>query len=78
MLTAKVLTATSSNLIFLHFCISTASRIRGAVSQVKFDEFHRHSMNLLKAAVFGIAEDGKVRKSLHSNSSKGPMASPTF
>ena len=42
----------------------TGSRIRGAVSRVKFDEFHKHSMTLIQAAVFGMTDDGKIKDKL--------------
>ncbi|XP_072026388.1 major vault protein-like [Amphiura filiformis] len=47
-----------------HACREVGSRIRGAVSRVKFDEFHKHSMELLKVAVFGATDDGKVKDRL--------------
>ncbi|OWF45014.1 major vault protein-like isoform X2 [Mizuhopecten yessoensis] len=34
-------------------CRQIGSRIRGAVAQVHFDEFHRHSAQVIKTAVFG-------------------------
>ena len=41
-----------------------ASRIRGKVAQVAFDEFHRHSTSLIKKAVFGVEKDGTIKQSL--------------
>lgn len=41
-------------------CKAIASRIRGAVSSVSFDNFHKHSAKIIKAAVFGVDESGKV------------------
>jgi major vault protein len=34
-------------------CKAIASRVRGWVAQVAFDEFHRHSATLIRKAVFG-------------------------
>jgi major vault protein len=39
-------------------CKSLASRIRGAVSSVSFDEFHKKRKDLLQNAVFGTNPDG--------------------
>ncbi|XP_067656927.1 major vault protein-like [Haliotis asinina] len=35
-------------------CRQVGSRIRGAVALVPFDEFHRHSLQIIRTAVFGI------------------------
>jgi len=43
-------------------CKAIASRIRGTVAGVKFDEFHRNSANIIRAAVFGRDEGGRVRE----------------
>lgn len=45
-------------------CKSVASRIRGKVAQVAFDEFHRHSTSLIKKAVFGVEKDGTIKQRL--------------
>ena len=46
-------------------CKAVASRIRGAVAGVSFDDFHRHSAKLIRASVFGIdPTTEKVRDSL--------------
>jgi major vault protein len=42
-------------------CKAIASRIRGAVAGQKFDEFHRNSAKIIRHAVFGLDDDGKVR-----------------
>jgi major vault protein len=42
-------------------CKAIASRIRGAVSGVSFDDFHKNSAGLIKLAVFGV-EDGRTPK----------------
>lgn len=45
-------------------CKSVASRIRGKVAQVAFDEFHRYSTSLIKKAVFGVDKDGVIKQRL--------------
>lgn len=42
-------------------CKATASRIRGTVAQVQFDEFHKNSAKIIRASVFGVDENGKVK-----------------
>lgn len=42
-------------------CKAIASRVRGSVAQVPFDQFHRESATLIRKAVFGTDGDGKVR-----------------
>ncbi|KAI3388828.1 hypothetical protein SNEBB_006544 [Seison nebaliae] len=37
-------------------CKAVASRIRGAVAQTTFDDFHKHSAEIIKKAVFGVEE----------------------
>lgn len=41
-------------------CKAVASRVRGAVAGVKFDEFHRNSARIIRQAVFGIDDQGHV------------------
>jgi len=41
-----------------------ASRIRGAVSSVPFDEFHKRKKDLLEAAVFGLDENNVIEREL--------------
>jgi major vault protein len=43
-------------------CMAIASRIRGAVSSVSFDDFHKHSAKIIKTAVFGVDQDGRTPK----------------
>jgi len=43
-------------------CKAIASRVRGAVAGVKFDEFHRNSARIIRTAVFGTDEEGRVRE----------------
>ncbi|XP_052073495.1 major vault protein-like [Mytilus californianus] len=42
-------------------CKAIASRVRGAVAQVQFDDFHKNSARIIRSSVFGFDEKGKVR-----------------
>jgi len=42
-------------------CKAIASRVRGAVATVSFDNFHKHSAKIIRQAVFGVDEDEKIR-----------------
>jgi len=42
-------------------CKAIASRVRGAVAGVSFDNFHRNSAKVIRSAVFGFDENEKVR-----------------
>lgn len=42
-------------------CKAIASRIRGAVASVRFDDFHKNSAKIIRSSVFGQDENGKVR-----------------
>ena len=42
-------------------CKALASRIRGHVASVPFDDFHRHSARIIRTSVFGLDENMKVR-----------------
>jgi len=42
-------------------CKAIAARVRGAVAGHSFDEFHKHSAKLIRTAIFGIDEHGKIR-----------------
>ncbi|MGH0174185.1 UNVERIFIED_CONTAM: hypothetical protein FKN15_067262 [Acipenser sinensis] len=44
-------------------CKAIASRIRGAVASVQFDDFHKNSNRIICSAVFGFDEEMKVRDS---------------
>jgi len=46
-------------------CKAIASRVRGSVAQVPFDLFHRESARLIRSAVFGVDETGKVGPSFN-------------
>lgn len=45
-------------------CKSVASRIRGIVSSVNFDSFHKDSSNIVQNGVFGKDSHGKLKKPL--------------
>lgn len=45
-------------------CKSIASRIRGIVSSVNFDSFHKDSSNIVQTGVFGKDAHGKLKKPL--------------
>jgi len=49
-------------------CKAIASRVRGAVAASSFDDFHRHSAEIIRLAVFGKEADGKVRAQLRFKS----------
>ncbi|XP_078508524.1 major vault protein [Lissotriton helveticus] len=42
-------------------CKAIASRIRGAVASVQFDDFHKNSSRIIRSAVFGFDDNMKVR-----------------
>ena len=42
-------------------CKAIASRIRGAVASVAFDDFHKNSAKIIRTSVFGVDEQGKVK-----------------
>ncbi|NER81216.1 MAG: colicin uptake protein, partial [Leptolyngbya sp. SIO1D8] len=48
-------------------CKAIASRVRGAVAGVKFDEFHRNSARIIRAAVFGVDEANRIRNEFRFN-----------
>jgi major vault protein len=43
-------------------CKAIASRVRGAVAAVAFDDFHKNSASIIRASVFGLDENNKIRK----------------
>jgi len=49
-------------------CKAIASRVRGAVATVSFDNFHKHSAKIIRQAVFGVDEEEKVRNRFAFNS----------
>lgn len=44
-------------------CKAIASRIRGAVAGVRFDDFHKNSAKIIRTSVFGLDENLKIRSS---------------
>ncbi|KAG9342877.1 hypothetical protein JZ751_015093 [Albula glossodonta] len=48
-------------------CKAIASRIRGAVASVQFDDFHKNSNRIICSAVFGFDDKMAVRSSLRFN-----------
>uniref|UniRef100_A0A6B2L8F5 Major vault protein shoulder domain-containing protein n=1 Tax=Arcella intermedia TaxID=1963864 RepID=A0A6B2L8F5_9EUKA len=46
------------------FCKAIASRVRGAISSQSFDNFHKNSATLIRKAVFGTDEQGKIKNRL--------------
>ena len=44
-------------------CKAIASRVRGAVAQVQFDDFHKNSARIIRTSVFGLDDNNKVRGS---------------
>lgn len=42
-------------------CKAVASRVRGAVAGSRFEEFHRNSAKIIRAAVFGADDKGHIR-----------------
>jgi len=45
-------------------CKAMASRIRGAVSSVTFDDFHRNSAGIIQVAIFGVDPETNQSKDL--------------
>ena len=50
--------------IFLLTLLFIGGKIRGSVAQITFDEFHKHSAQIIQHAVFGTGADGKPGKQL--------------
>eukprot|EP01114_Cavostelium_apophysatum_P021311 TRINITY_DN73_c0_g1_i2.p1 TRINITY_DN73_c0_g1~~TRINITY_DN73_c0_g1_i2.p1 ORF type:complete len:827 (-),score=304.70 TRINITY_DN73_c0_g1_i2:101-2581(-) len=49
-------------------CKAIASRVRGAVAGVSFDAFHRNSAKVIRAAVFGVDAQEKVKNNFRFTS----------
>eukprot|EP00744_Colponema_vietnamica_P000733 GILI01001278.1.p1 GENE.GILI01001278.1~~GILI01001278.1.p1 ORF type:complete len:892 (-),score=306.49 GILI01001278.1:32-2707(-) len=45
-------------------CKAIASRVRGAVASVTFEDFHKHSAKIIRGSVFGYSDSGKVNPHL--------------
>ncbi|KYQ89057.1 major vault protein [Tieghemostelium lacteum] len=50
-------------------CKATGSLVRAAVAASTFDDFHKHSSEIIQLAVFGKNEDGKPNNSLYFENS---------
>jgi len=46
-------------------CKAIAARVRGAVAQASFDDFHKRSAKIIRTAVFGLDDDQKVKNKFH-------------
>ena len=42
-----------------------ASRVRGTVARIPFEEFHRHSAEIVRSGVFGRDDKDEIRSILH-------------
>jgi len=42
-------------------CKAVAARVRGAVAQASFDDFHKRSARIIRSAVFGLDDKDKVK-----------------
>ena len=45
-------------------CREVASRIRGTVAAIPFEQFHKYSAEIVRTGVFGKDKDGKFNKEL--------------
>lgn len=45
-------------------CKAIAGLVRGAAASTAFDEFHKHSSEIIRAAVFGKNEEGKIKETM--------------
>merc|ERR1719186_1164994 len=43
-------------------CKAIASRVRGAVAQVQFDDFHKNSAKIIRSSVLGFDDKNKVKE----------------
>jgi len=57
-------------------CKAIGSLVRGAVASSSFDDFHKHSSEIIHSAVFGKAASGSSSNSNDSGKSKSPAPSP--
>lgn len=49
-------------------CKAIGGRVRGAVATSNFDDFHKNSARVIRAAVFGLDERGKINDEFHFSS----------
>ena len=45
-------------------CREVASRIRGTVAAIPFEQFHKYSAEIIRTGVFGKDKDGKFKEEL--------------
>lgn len=45
-------------------CREVASRIRGTVAAIPFEQFHKYSAEIVRTGVFGKDKDGKFKEEL--------------
>lgn len=50
--------------IFNVFISNVASRVRGMVASVPFEQFHKYSTDIVRTAVFGKDKEGKLKSVL--------------
>jgi major vault protein len=46
-------------------CKAIASRVRGSVAQASFDDFHKRSAKIIRTAVFGVDDQGRIKDEYH-------------
>jgi len=46
-------------------CSFIASKIRGVISGIKFEEFHKLSARIIRKAIFGVNQEGKINDLLY-------------
>jgi len=51
-------------------CKAVASRVRGAVAGVQFDDFHKNSAKIIRSSVFGLTNEGKVKDMFQFSANK--------
>ena len=48
-------------------CSAIASKVRGEVAGISFEQFHKFSARHIRKAIFGLDEDGKVNDKFYFN-----------
>lgn len=46
-------------------CSFIASKIRGVIAGIKFEEFHKLSARVIRKAIFGVNQEGKINDLLY-------------
>lgn len=57
-----------SSSLYVTLCVlshNVASRVRGTVARIPFEEFHRHSAEIVRSGVFGRDEKDEIKSILH-------------